>query len=113
MLLTFLVVLAVAGLLFAAFIPQIRMHLFTWLDTAALSWKQGKYPYWWLAVSALLILPAVMTPLSAVGRAVRKAAQRRQPPTAKPLAVPPTGVGANAGNEVSQEETAKTSHIGV
>ena len=88
MLLTLLIVLAVACLLFAAFIPQIRTHLFTWLDTAALNWKQGKYPYWWLAVSALLILPAAVTPLSAIARRVRKTAQRHQQSSGRTSAGP-------------------------
>jgi uncharacterized membrane protein YkvI len=103
-LLTLLVVLAVAGLLFAAFIPQIRTHLFAWLDTAALYWKQGKYPYWWLAVSALLILPAVVTPLSAVGRKVRSRLRRHQPSTVG---------GANTGSDIAQEKTANTSQTKV
>jgi hypothetical protein len=70
-LLTLLAVLAVADFLFAAFIPQIRTHLFAWLDTAALYWKQGKYPYWWLAISALLILPAIVTHYQPAGSARR------------------------------------------
>jgi hypothetical protein len=41
--------------------PSDLHTLFGWLDTAALYWKQGKYPYWWLAISALLILSAIMT----------------------------------------------------
>jgi len=87
--LTLLVVLAVACLLFAAFIPQIRTHLFTWLDTAMLNWKQGKYPYWWLAISALLILPAVITPLSAIARRFRKTAPPPPPAPGKTLTAQP------------------------
>ena len=105
MLLTLLVVLAVACLLFAAFIPQIRTHLFAWLDTAALSWKQGKYPYWWLAISALLILPAIVTPVSAIARRVRIIVQRPRQSSAHSSAESRPGHDAIAKAETARGET--------
>ena len=105
LLLTLLVVLAVACLLFAAFIPQIRTHLFAWLDTAALSWKQGKYPYWWLAISALLILPAIVTPVSAIARRVRIIVQRPRQSSAHSSAESRPGHDAIAKAETARGET--------
>jgi patatin-related protein len=74
-----LVWVAVAAcLLFAAYIPPIREHLFAWLATLMTGWKQGEAPLWWLVVAAFLILPAVTTPLAAVGRLItRKTAKRK------------------------------------
>jgi predicted acylesterase/phospholipase RssA len=67
-----------ACLLFAAFIPPVREHLFGWLGALMTNWKQGEAPVWWLVVSAFLILPAVTTPLEAAGRWItRKPAKRR------------------------------------
>jgi len=109
MVLTLLVVLAVACLLFAAFIPQIRTHLFAWIDTAALNWKQGKYPYWWLAISALLILPAVVTPASAIARRFRKTAPPPQPAPGKTLTPPRRSDGAGATEQDVAQEKAETS----
>jgi patatin-related protein len=110
MILTLLVVLAVACLLFAAFIPQIRTHLFTWLDTAALNWKQGKYPYWWLAISALLILPAAVTPVSAIARRFRKTAPPPPQVPGKTLTTQPDGADAAATQDTAAENTITTEH---
>ncbi|MDT7725811.1 MAG: hypothetical protein QOI21_2387 [Actinomycetota bacterium] len=66
-----------ACLLFAAFIPPVREHLFTWLAALMTGWRDGKAPVWWLVVCALLILPAVTTPIAGLWRRMtRKPANR-------------------------------------
>ncbi|WP_406638997.1 DUF3376 domain-containing protein [Amycolatopsis sp. WGS_07] len=72
MVLIVLGVLAIAALLFAAFLPPIAQPLFGWLGTVVDGWRRGQAPLWWLAVVALLLLPAVWTPLSGIGRRGRK-----------------------------------------
>ena len=76
MVLTVFGVLVAACLLFAAFIPPVREHLFTWLGSLMTGWRDGKAPLWWLAVCAFLILPAVTTPIAGLWRRVtRKSAK--------------------------------------
>ncbi|MBB2499339.1 patatin-like protein [Amycolatopsis echigonensis] len=77
MVLTVLGVLVVAALLFAAFLPPIAQPLFGWLGTVVDGWRRGQAPLWWLAVVALLLLPAVWTPLSGLGRRGRKKRRSR------------------------------------
>ncbi|MGW7532954.1 patatin-like protein [Amycolatopsis sp. NPDC054798] len=76
MVLTVLGVLVIAALLFAAFLPPIAQPLFGWLGTVVDGWRRGQAPLWWLAVVALLLLPAVWTPLSELGRRRRKKRRR-------------------------------------
>ncbi|MEC3979928.1 patatin-like protein [Amycolatopsis sp. H20-H5] len=64
-------VLAVACLLFAAFLPPVRGPFFGWLGDVVASWRRGEAPVWWLVVAALLILPALATPVTALVRVVR------------------------------------------
>ncbi|GAA1019249.1 MULTISPECIES: patatin-like protein [Amycolatopsis] len=77
MVLTVLGVLVVAALLFAAFLPPIAQPLFGWLGTVVDGWRRGQAPLWWLAVVALLLLPAVWTPLSGLGRRGREKRRSR------------------------------------
>jgi glucan phosphoethanolaminetransferase (alkaline phosphatase superfamily) len=72
MVLSVLGVLVVACLLFAAFIPPIRGHLFTWLASLMTGWRDGHAPVWWLVVCAFLILPAVTTPIAGLWRRVTR-----------------------------------------
>ncbi|MYW97625.1 patatin-like protein [Amycolatopsis rubida] len=72
MVLTVLGVLVIAALLFAAFLPPIAQPLFGWLGTVVDGWRRGQAPLWWLAVVALLLLPAIWTPLSGLGRRKRR-----------------------------------------
>jgi hypothetical protein len=60
-------VAAAACLLFAAYVPPIREHLFVWLGDLMTGWKQGKAPERWLVVCRFPILPAVTALLAAVG----------------------------------------------
>ncbi|WP_033294446.1 patatin-like protein [Amycolatopsis jejuensis] len=78
MVLTVLGVLVVAALLFAAFLPPIAQPLFGWLGTIVDGWRRGQAPLWWLAVVALLVLPAVWTPLAGVGRRLRGTRGKRR-----------------------------------
>ncbi|MET9261443.1 patatin-like protein [Amycolatopsis sp. NPDC004079] len=77
MVLTVLGVLVIAALLFAAFLPPIAQPLFGWLGAVVDGWRRGQAPLWWLAVVALLLLPAVWTPLSGLGRRGRKKRRSR------------------------------------
>ncbi|MFC4081439.1 patatin-like protein [Amycolatopsis samaneae] len=74
MVLTVLGVLIVAALLFAAFLPPIAEPLFGWLGEVVAGWRRGEAPVWWLVVAALLVLPAVWTPLDALTRRLRRSA---------------------------------------
>ncbi|WP_370933718.1 patatin-like protein [Amycolatopsis sp. cg13] len=79
MVLTVLGVLVIAALLFAAFLPPIAQPLFGWLGTVVDGWRRGQAPLWWLAVVALLLLPAVWTPLSGLGRKKRRRSRPDSP----------------------------------
>ncbi|WP_037361946.1 patatin-like protein [Amycolatopsis orientalis] len=79
MVLTVLAVLVIAALLFAAFLPPIAQPLFGWLGTVVDGWRRGQAPLWWLAVVALLLLPAVWTPLSGLGRRKRRRSRPDSP----------------------------------
>ncbi len=72
MVLTLLLVLAGAGLLFAGFLPPVRDPLFGWLGDVVAGWRRGEAPVWWLAVCLLLLLPAVWTPVGAAWRKIRR-----------------------------------------
>jgi patatin-related protein len=65
-------VAAAVCLLFAAYVPPIREHLFGWLGDLMTGWEQGKAPVWWLVVCAFLILPAVTTPLAGMWRRLKR-----------------------------------------
>jgi len=65
-------VLVVATLLFAAFLPPVADPLFGWLGGVVAGWRRGEAPLWWLVVAALLVLPAVSTPLAAAWRRIRR-----------------------------------------
>ncbi|WP_020664376.1 patatin-like protein [Amycolatopsis benzoatilytica] len=77
MVLTVLAVLMLAALLFAAFLPPVAKPLFGWLGDLVAGWRRGEAPLWWLAVVALLILPAVWTPVASIGRGLRRGRKRR------------------------------------
>lgn len=64
-------VLVVATLLFAAFLPPVADPLFGWLGDVVAGWRRGEAPVWWLVVAALLLLPAVSTPIALVWRRIR------------------------------------------
>ncbi|MGK3200768.1 patatin-like protein [Amycolatopsis sp. MEPSY49] len=64
-------VLVVAALLLAAFLPPIAGPFFGWLARVVAGWRRGEGAVWWLVVSGLLILPAVVMPLSGIRRRVR------------------------------------------
>ena len=55
--LTAIGVAAAACLLFAAYVPPIREHLFVWLGDLMTGWKHGKAPVPWLLVCRFPILP--------------------------------------------------------
>ncbi|WP_410613874.1 patatin-like protein [Amycolatopsis sp. lyj-109] len=60
--------LVVAALLLAAFLPPLARPFFGWLGAVVAGWRRGEGAVWWLVVSGLLILPAVVTPVSALWR---------------------------------------------
>ncbi|SFW60790.1 patatin-like protein [Amycolatopsis australiensis] len=64
-------VLAVAALLLAAFLPPIARPFFGWLGNVVAGWRRGDGAVWWLVVSGLLILPAVVMPVSGLWRRLR------------------------------------------
>ncbi|RSD19377.1 patatin-like protein [Amycolatopsis eburnea] len=64
-------VLVVAALLLAAFLPPLAQPFFGWLGSVVAGWRRGDGAVWWLAVSGLLVLPAVVMPVSAIARGVR------------------------------------------
>jgi uncharacterized protein DUF3376/patatin-like phospholipase len=64
-------VLVVAALLLAAFLPPIARPFFGWLGNVVAGWRRGDGAVWWLVVSGLLILPAVVMPLSGIRRRLR------------------------------------------
>ncbi|NBH08232.1 DUF3376 domain-containing protein, partial [Amycolatopsis sp. SID8362] len=64
-------VLVVAALLLAAFLPPLAQPFFGWLGSVVAGWRRGDGAVWWLVVSGLLILPAVVMPVSAIVRGVR------------------------------------------
>ncbi|MFJ1766674.1 patatin-like protein [Amycolatopsis sp. NPDC088138] len=72
---TVLGALAVVALLLAAFLPPIARPFFGWLGNVVAGWRRGDGAVWWLVVSGLLILPAVVMPVNAVWRRLR---HRRQ-----------------------------------
>ncbi|WP_143264360.1 hypothetical protein, partial [Amycolatopsis kentuckyensis] len=61
-------VLVVAALLLAAFLPPLARPFFGWLGDVVAGWRRGEGAVWWLVVSGLLLLPAVVTPVSALLR---------------------------------------------
>jgi uncharacterized protein DUF3376/patatin-like phospholipase len=64
-------VLVVAALLLAAFLPPLAQPFFGWLGNVVAGWRRGEGAVWWLVVSGLLILPAVVMPVGALGRRLR------------------------------------------
>ncbi|MEU0792288.1 patatin-like protein [Amycolatopsis sp. NPDC005961] len=64
-------VLVVAALLLAAFLPPIAQPFFGWLGSVVAGWRRGEAAVWWLVVSGLLILPAVVMPVSGIWRRLR------------------------------------------
>ncbi|GLY35558.1 hypothetical protein Amsp01_015820 [Amycolatopsis sp. NBRC 101858] len=64
-------VLVVAALLLAAFLPPIAQPFFGWLGSVVAGWRRGEGAVWWLVVSGLLILPAVVMPVSGAWRRLR------------------------------------------
>ncbi|QWF80915.1 patatin-like protein [Amycolatopsis sp. CA-230715] len=81
MLLSLLGALAGAALLFAAYVPGLRDVLFGWLGAAMDRWQHGSLAWLWIIVSALLVLPAVVTP---VGALTKRAKKKRALLAAKP-----------------------------
>ncbi|MGW4060120.1 patatin-like protein [Amycolatopsis sp. NPDC004747] len=77
--------LVVAALLLAAFVPPLARPFFGWLGDVVAGWRRGEGAVWWLVVSGLLILPAVVMPLSAIGR--RLGHRRARSRTAKTVAL--------------------------
>ncbi|WP_206785331.1 patatin-like protein [Amycolatopsis sp. MtRt-6] len=66
--------LVVAALLLAAFLPPLARPFFGWLGDVVAGWRRGEGAVWWLVVSGLLILPAVVTPVNSL---VRRLGHRR------------------------------------
>ncbi|MGW5724350.1 patatin-like protein [Amycolatopsis sp. NPDC003865] len=64
-------VLVVAALLLASFLPPVAGPFFGWLGSVVAGWRRGEGAVWWLVVSGLLILPAVVMPLSGIRRRIR------------------------------------------
>lgn len=64
-------VLVVAALLLAAFLPPLARPFFGWLGAVVAGWRRGDGAVWWLVVSGLLILPAVVMPVSGIRRRLR------------------------------------------
>ncbi|HEY3467694.1 MAG TPA: patatin-like protein [Amycolatopsis sp.] len=65
-------VLVVAALLLAAFLPPLARPFFGWLGGVVAGWQRGEHAVWWLVVSGLLILPAVVMPAGALWRRLRR-----------------------------------------
>jgi len=65
-------VLVVAALLLAAFLPPLAQPFFGWLGNVVAGWRRGEGAVWWLVVSGLLILPALVMPVSAIRRGLRR-----------------------------------------
>ena len=63
--------LIVVALLSAAFLPPLAQPFFGWLGGVVAGWRRGEGAVWWLVVSGLLILPAVVMPVSAMWRRIR------------------------------------------
>jgi hypothetical protein len=70
-LLAVLGVLVVAALLLAAFLPPLAHPFFGWLGNVVAGWRRGEGAVWWLVVSGLLLLPAVLLPVSGLWRRLR------------------------------------------
>ncbi|MEA5359083.1 patatin-like protein [Amycolatopsis sp., V23-08] len=68
---TVLGALAVVALLLAAFLPPLARPFFGWLGDVVAGWRRGEGAVWWLVVSGLLVLPAVVMPVNAVWRALK------------------------------------------
>jgi hypothetical protein len=64
-------VLVVAALLLASFLPPLAQPFFGWLGDVVAGWRRGQGAVWWLVVSAFLILPAVVMPVSSAWRRLR------------------------------------------
>ncbi|RSM39474.1 DUF3376 domain-containing protein [Amycolatopsis balhimycina DSM 5908] len=64
-------VVVVAALLSAAFLPPLAQPFFGWLGSVVAGWRRGEGAVWWLVVSGLLILPAVVMPVSGIWRRIR------------------------------------------
>jgi hypothetical protein len=64
-------VLVVTALLLAAFLPPLADPFFGWLGNVVAGWRRGEGAVWWLVVSGLLILPAVVMPVSGAWRRLR------------------------------------------
>ncbi|MGW3963326.1 patatin-like protein [Amycolatopsis sp. NPDC005003] len=93
--------LVVAALLLAAFVPPLARPFFGWLGDVVAGWRRGEGAVWWLLVSGLLILPAVVMPLSAIGR--RLGHRRARAKEAKTVALPVDGrVPAKAPDAVAE-----------
>ncbi|MEU7789670.1 patatin-like protein [Amycolatopsis sp. NPDC049159] len=75
-------VLVVAALLLAAFLPPLAQPFFGWLGSVVAGWRRGEGAVWWLVVSGLLILPAVVMPLSGIVRRLPHRRAARQLPVA-------------------------------
>ncbi|MEU5261807.1 patatin-like protein [Amycolatopsis sp. NPDC021455] len=61
----------VAALLSAAFLPPLAQPFFGWLGSVVAGWRRGEGAVWWLVVSGLLILPAMVMPVSGIWRRTR------------------------------------------
>jgi len=64
-------VVVVAALLSAAFLPPLAQPFFGWLGSVVAGWRRGEGAVWWLVVAGLLILPAVVMPVSGAWRRLR------------------------------------------
>jgi predicted acylesterase/phospholipase RssA len=64
-------VVVVAALLLAAFLPPLARPFFGWLGNVVAGWRRGEGAVWWLVVAGLLVLPAVVMPVSGMWRRFR------------------------------------------
>ncbi len=87
--------LVVAALLLAAFLPPLARPFFGWLGAVVAGWRRGEGAVWWLAVSGLLILPAVVMPVSALRRRIghRRAVTAGLATPLRPVALRSPGFG--------------------
>ncbi|WP_410564123.1 patatin-like protein [Amycolatopsis sp. cmx-4-61] len=103
-LLTALGTLVVAALLLAAFLPPLARPFFGWLGDVVAGWRRGEGAVWWLVVSGLLVLPAVVTPVGALRR--RLGHRRARSRAAKPVVLE---VAGRSARKKAKERTPATS----
>jgi patatin-related protein len=92
--------LVVAALLLAAFLPPLARPFFGWLGAVVAGWRRGEGAVWWLVVSGLLILPAVVMPVTGFLR--RFGHRRTRPRNAKNVVLTVSGAAVSSSTAVER-----------